>query len=73
MLRRNAKGGVLLGLSAIFFFSLFWMSGLGFYNDSDQYVVMHIHREPGYPLFLFVLRQIFGGASLWAAAFFKQS
>jgi len=30
------------------------------YNDSHQYVAMHIHREPGYSFFLWIFRTLFG-------------
>lgn len=38
----------------------------GVYNDSDQYIKMHIHREPLYPLFLAALRAVFGESWLTA-------
>lgn len=30
------------------------------YNDSHQYIAMHIHREPGYSFFLWIFRTLFG-------------
>lgn len=30
------------------------------YGDSDQFISMHVHREPVYPLFLWLFRTIFG-------------
>lgn len=59
---------VLFVLLAALFLILFAVSGLGIYNDSDQYIAMHIHREPLYPLFLWVLRLLFGEGFLTAAA-----
>ncbi|WP_457848586.1 hypothetical protein, partial [Staphylococcus aureus] len=38
---------------------MFAAFGPGVYNDSDQYLKMHIHREPLYPLFLAALRTVF--------------
>ena len=40
----------------LFFESMFLVYGPGVYNDSEQYLQMHIHREPLYPTFLWVLR-----------------
>jgi hypothetical protein len=42
--------------------------GVGVYNDSDQYITMHIHREPFYPLFLAFFRVLFGDACLTVTA-----
>ena len=42
--------------------------GVGVYNDSEQYITMHIHREPLYPLFLAFFRKICGDAYLTVAA-----
>ena len=39
---------------------MFVVYGLGVYNDSEQYITMHIHREPLYPLYLALLRWIAG-------------
>lgn len=41
--------------------------GVGVYNDSDQYITMHIHREPLYPLFLWCFRMVIGEGYLPAA------
>lgn len=41
-----------------FFFGMFAVYGVGIYNDSEQYITMHIHREPLYPLFLAFFRMI---------------
>lgn len=45
-------------IAGIFFFSLLLIYGVELYNDSEQYIAMHIHRDPGYPLFLWILRII---------------
>lgn len=44
----------------VFFQVMFAVYGLGIYNDSDQYIAMHIHREPLYPLYLALFRWIAG-------------
>jgi len=36
------------------------VGGVGVYNDSEQYITMHIHREPLYPLYLAAFRLVFG-------------
>lgn len=55
----KVKSGVLLLLLLTVFLGMFAIFGPGVYNDSDQYLKMHIHREPLYPLFLAALRMIF--------------
>lgn len=65
MTKRMKSAGLLLMLIVIFI-GMFVVFGPGVYNDSDQYIKMHIHREPLYPLFLFILRSIFGEAWLTA-------
>ena len=42
--------------------------GVGVYNDSEQYITMHIHREPLYPLFLAFFRKLCGDGYLTVAA-----
>ncbi|MCM1174293.1 MAG: hypothetical protein NC341_04490 [Blautia sp.] len=53
-----------------FFFGMFAVYGVGVYNDSEQYITMHIHREPLYPLFLALFRTLAGadGGLVLAAA-----
>lgn len=58
----------LLLICTLFYGGLLLTMGVGIYDDSYQYMDMHIHREPGYCLFLWALRGIFGEASLIAAA-----
>lgn len=58
---------ILIGL-LIFFLGMLAVYGVGVYNDSDQYITMHIHREPLYPLFLALFRVIVGEGYLTAAA-----
>lgn len=60
-------------LIPVLFFAGVWLLGeTGIYNDSNQYIAMHIHREPLYPFFLWVLRSLAGeGAYLEIARFFQ--
>lgn len=65
--RKRAFGILLILL--IFFLGMFAAYGVGVYNDSEQYIEMHIHREPLYPLFLLICRKIAGeNAGLTLAA-----
>lgn len=57
---KKTRSCVLFVLLAAIFLGMFAAFGSGVYNDSDQYIKMHIHREPLYPLFLAALRTIFG-------------
>ena len=54
---RKKSFGILIVLLA-FFLGMFAAYGVGVYNDSEQYIAMHIHREPLYPLFLAFFRMI---------------
>ncbi len=56
---KRIRSWVLLWLLLAVFLGMFFVFGPGIYNDSDQYLNMHIHREPLYPLFLAALRVIF--------------
>ncbi|MDE6845535.1 MAG: hypothetical protein K2J99_07195 [Lachnospiraceae bacterium] len=58
---------ILAGL-LIFFLGMLAVCGVGVYNDSEQYITMHIHREPLYPLFLAFFRKICGDGYLTVAA-----
>lgn len=58
---------ILTGL-LIFFLGMLAAYGVGVYNDSDQYITMHIHREPLYPLFLAFFRVICGEGYLTVVA-----
>lgn len=62
---------LLLAVLLLFFVLMFVGYGPGVYNDSDQYIKMHIHREPGYPLFLKALRDIFGEQYLVAMGYIQ--
>ena len=54
---RRKSFGILIVLLC-FFLGMFAAYGVGVYNDSEQYIAMHIHREPLYPLFLAFFRMI---------------
>lgn len=58
---------ILAGLF-LFFLGMLARYGVGIYNDSQQYITMHIHREPLYPLFLVFFRKLFGEGYLPVAA-----
>lgn len=60
----------LLILVAIFI-GMFFALNPGIYNDSDQYIKMHIHREPLYPLILLLFRTLFGEQWLTATGIFQ--
>ena len=64
-LNRDKKRALCLfaGLLA-FFWGLLAVGGVGVYNDSEQYITMHIHREPLYPLYLAAFRAVFGQENL---------
>lgn len=48
-------------LLPVLFFAALWVFGTtGIYNDSNQYIAMHIHREPLYAFFLWIFRSLFG-------------
>lgn len=48
-------------LLPVLFFAALWLFGTtGIYNDSNQYIAMHIHREPLYSFFLWIFRSLFG-------------
>lgn len=49
---------ILLIISGIFFFGLLAIFGVQINNDSEQYITMHIHRDPGYCFFLWIFQSI---------------
>lgn len=57
--KRIRSFGIFIALQ-LFFLGMFAAYGIGVYNDSEQYIVMHIHREPLYPLFLAFFRMFAG-------------
>ncbi len=58
---------IVLGLAGVFYFGMYLIFGVGVYNDSDQYIQMHIHREPAYSTFLWILRTLVGDGYLEVA------
>ncbi len=58
---------ILAGLLG-FFLGMLALCGVGVYNDSEQYITMHIHREPLYPLFLAFFRVLCGDGYLTVVA-----
>lgn len=50
----------ILAALLVFFMTMLAACGVGVYNDSEQYITMHIHREPLYPLFLWCFRGVIG-------------
>lgn len=65
--KRISSWCILAGLLA-FFLGMLAVYGVGVYNDSEQYIAMHIHREPLYPLFLAFFRKVCGEGYLTVAA-----
>ena len=57
MLKRR-KFWIWFLISAMIYFGMLLCSGAEIYGDSHQYIDMHIHREPFYPLFLLIFRLI---------------
>lgn len=64
--KEKMRSGILLAALMIGSLAVFAIFGHGIYGDSEQYMTMHIHREPLYPLFLAILRAVFGNA--WTIA-----
>lgn len=71
-LERKKSLGILIGLLT-FFLGIYAAYGVGVYNDSDQYIIMHIHREPLYPLFLAFFRVVAGESKGLAMAAVAQN
>lgn len=66
--RKRIVSWCILGGLLAFFLGMLAVYGVGVYNDSEQYIAMHIHREPLYPLFLAFFRVVCGERYLFAAA-----
>ena len=64
----SIKSWCILAALFLFFLGMLAACGVGIYNDSEQYITMHIHREPLYPLFLAFFRKICGDGYLTVAA-----
>ena len=56
----STKSWCILAALLLFFLGMLAVGGVGVYNDSEQYITMHIHREPLYPLFLAFFRVLCG-------------
>lgn len=54
--REKKRALCILAALLVFFMTMLAACGVGVYNDSEQYITMHIHREPLYPLFLWCFR-----------------
>lgn len=61
------KSYIILSALLLGFLGMLAVFGPALYNDSDQYIRMHIHREPLYPLFLWIIRSVCGAGWLYAA------
>lgn len=64
----SIKSWCILAALLLFFLGMLAACGVGVYNDSEQYITMHIHREPLYPLFLAFFQKICGDGYLTVAA-----
>ena len=61
-------------LIPVLFFAGLWLFGkTGIYNDSNQYIAMHIHREPLYPFLLWIFRSLLGEETSLEAVRFLQN
>lgn len=66
--KKQIRSGCILGGLLLFFLGMLAAYGVGVYNDSEQYITMHVHREPLYPLFLAFFRFICKEGYLTVAA-----
>lgn len=62
MLSKPKRRELIYGLPLIFFICLAVFGRIGIYNDTAQYIAMHIHRDPLYCLFLWLFRTMSGDA-----------
>lgn len=62
---------ILFILSLLFFGIMASIRGIGEYGDSGQYLTMHIHREPLYPLWLYMIK-MFSGKNIEAGILLGQ-
>lgn len=60
MTGERKKSFFILIVLLCFFLGMLAALGVGIYGDSEQYIAMHIHREPLYPLFLAFFRVVAG-------------
>ncbi len=66
--KKTIKSWCILAALFTFFLGMLALCGVGVYNDSEQYITMHIHREPLYPLFLAFFRVLWGDGYLTVVA-----
>lgn len=69
--QNKVKTYLLLLILLAIYIGMFFAMGPGVYNDSDQYIKMHIHREPLYPLILLLFRTFCGERWLIAVGIFQ--
>lgn len=69
--QNKVKTYLLLLILLAIYIGMFFALGPGVYNDSDQYIKMHIHREPLYPLILLLFRTLCGERWLIAVGIFQ--
>lgn len=61
------------GITVLLFAGLWLFGETGLYNDSNQYIAMHIHREPLYSFFLWIFRSLIGENGYLEAVRFLQN
>ena len=59
-MKLKKRNCVVFVINLIVFCSMALICGLRSYGDSEQYLTMHIHREPLYPFLLWCIRNVFG-------------
>ena len=65
--RKAVSRIIIFAVLVVFFTGILIRFGVGLYNDSDQYITMHVRREPVYPVFLYLIRSLFGERWMTAA------
>ena len=65
--RKAVSRIIIFAVLVVFFTGILIKFGVGVYNDSDQYITMHVRREPVYPVFLYLIRSLFGDRWMTAA------
>ena len=68
MTASRKRGAVYLVLMLGIYLAYYAYAGYQTHADSDQYIVMHIRRDPLYPLWLAALRVIFRGSEAYLFA-----
>ena len=57
---KTKKEYIYYSIIIVFFVMVAIFCPVAMYGDSEQFISMHVHREPVYPLFLWFFRTIFG-------------